>query len=60
MKEWAVTGRPRENVVYEREGVRGLEVGWWDVRYALALVVSFFLAVSCAEKAEELPNWEGC
>jgi hypothetical protein len=52
MKEWAVTGRPRENVVYEREETRGLEVGWWDVRHALALVVSFFLAVSCAEQAE--------
>lgn len=43
MKEWAVTGRPRDNVMYEKEGVRRLEVGWWDVRHALALGVSFFL-----------------
>ena len=40
-----MTGRPREHVVYEREEVRRLEVGWWDVRHALALAVSFFSAV---------------
>ena len=51
MKEWAVTGRPQGNVVYEREGVRRLQVGWWDVRHALALNVSFFL---CTENADYL------